>query len=775
MRSIALLAFPAFLLLLTGIVAGRPPAGGEIERGVSVAGVAVDGAQWDVAAADLSARFNQYLQQPMQLEVDGQTASVSPAEIGISFDVAGTHERVMRVGRGGLVGSAVERLEAHTRGIDVSPVVTLDSRKLVGTLGTLGQGEITPPVDAAFVWDGSKLTIRPSVDGTGIDAGAVAETLSTAVVEMDNGPIEIAIVPLKPAISTADLEQVQAKAAVLLAEPLVITNGEQYWQITQPALAKMLVAEGDELTLDSRALKPLIESLATSVDREAVPAAIVFNGDTTFRIEPDVDGRTLDVTASVAAVERELLAGEHLIELVVGGVEPTTTEADLQTLLARANQIAGAGMKVSWSDGEQALDGTAFASAMLVDEATGEITFDTVALFSMLEPIAHSLNRPATGYRWIDWAIVAPDGALPGRLVDINASVNRVVANALGGSASSPLVVEDQDDEAALAGEIVINDLLGTASTYYGSSGNNRRINVELAVSLLDGYLVAPGAEFSFNQAIGGTATLDDGYQMGYGIIAGENGTPQTVPSVAGGICQVATTAFQAAFWSGVRIGERNWHLYWIPNYGSGPGGMQGLDATVDPDYALDNTWTNTTDSWVAINAVSDGEWITVELWGTYQGWTVTGEDPIIENVVKADPTMVRQSSSDVPAGQSVVVEHAQDGFTATIRRTVTNANGKMIDDLWLTSYYLPSRNVTLVGEGVSVETSSPDPVSEEPVEDVPVVEEPVTVEPTPEPTPEPTAEPTVEPTVEPTTEPVTTEEITTEEVITEPTEEATP
>lgn len=758
MRSIALLAFPALLLLITGIIAGRPPADGEIERGVSVAGVAVDGGNWGQAATGLSARFDDYLQQPVQLEVDGQIATVAPKEIGISFDIDRTYQRAMQVGRGGLVGSTVERLEAHTRGIDVAPVVTIDRQKLLATLGTLGQSEITPPKDAAFVWDGAKLTIVPSTEGTGIDAGAVANMLRSAVIDLNHGPIEIKVVPLKPAVATADLETVQAEATALLSEPLVVTNGEQYWQITQPALAQMLSAKGGELTLNDRALEPVLDSLVTSVNRAVVPAEIVYNGDTTFRIEPDVDGLTLDVSASVAAVERELLAGEHTIDLVVVEKAPVLTEAGLQPLLAQANKIAAAGMTVSWPDGEQALDGNAFASAMLVDEATGEITFDTVALFSMLEPIARSINRPATGYRWIDWSVVAPDGALPGRLVDINASVNRVVANALGGNTNTPLVVDEQQDEAALAGEIVINDLLGTASTYYGSSGNNRRINVELAISQLDGYLIPPGGTYSFNEALGGTTTLDDGYQMGYGIMTGEDGLPRTVPSVAGGICQVATTAFQAAFWSGVPVGERNWHLYWIANYGSGPGGMMGLDATVDADYGLDNTWTNTTGEWMAINAVADGEWITVEVWGTSQGWTVKADDPIIENVVKADQTMVRQPSSDVPAGQSVVVEHAQDGFTATLHRTVTNANGEVIDDLWLTSYYLPSRNVTLVGEGVSIEQPAPDPVYEEPVvEDEPVVEEPAV-----EPTPAPTSEPTVEPVV-------------TEEVYVEPTVVGTP
>lgn len=734
-RSIAFVAFPALLLLITGIVADRPPVGGEIERGVSVAGVTVDGDNWDAAAAGLSARFEDYLQQPIQIEVAGQTASVAPAEIGIGFDLNGTRDRALQVGRGGLVGSVVERLEAHTRGIDIAPVVTVDRGKLVATLGTLGAREMTPAKDAAFVWDGATLTIEPSSEGTGIDAGAVANMLRDAVAGMDHGPIEMKVVPLKPAVLTADLEQVQDEASAVLGEPLVVTNGEQYWQITPPALAEMLSAKGGKLTLNDRELEPLIGSLATSVDREAVPAEIVYNGDAAFRIEPDVSGRVLDVEASVGAIERDLLAGDPQIDLVVAETPPALTAADAQPLLARANQIASAGMTVSWADGEQALDKNAFAGAMLIDEATGEITFDTVQIFAMLEPIARGINRPATGYRWIDWSIVAPDGALPGRLVDINASVNRVIANALGGNTTTPLVVEEQQDASAAAGEIVISDLLGSASTYYGTSSNNRRVNVELAINQLDGYLVPPGGQFSFNQAIGGTATLEDGYQMGYGIISGENGVPQTVPSVAGGICQVATTAFQAAFWSGVKIGERNWHLYWIAAYGTGPGGMQGLDATVDPDYGLDSTWTNTTGNWVAINAVADGEWMTVEVWGTATGWTVQADEPVIENVVKADPTMVRQYSPDIPPGQSVVVERAQDGFTATIHRTVTDASGQQLDDLWMTSYYIPARNVTLVGDGVSLATSSPDPATE-----APAAEEQPAADPTPVPTEEPSS-----------------------------------
>ena len=87
-----------------------------------------------------------------------------------------------------------------------------------------------------------------------------------------------------------------------------------------------------------------------------------------------------------------------------------------------------------------------------------------------------------------------------------------------------------------------------------------------------------PGGLFSFNQALGPT-TLDAGFKTGWGITTSGGGV-KTVPSVAGGICQVATTLFQTVFWSGYQIEERNWHLYRIQSYTSK--GVDGLDATVD-------------------------------------------------------------------------------------------------------------------------------------------------------------------------------------------------
>ena len=136
-----------------------------------------------------------------------------------------------------------------------------------------------------------------------------------------------------------------------------------------------------------------------------------------------------------------------------------------------------------------------------------------------------------------------------------------------------------------------ITELIDRGNTAFAGSIPEKKHNIQLAAQRLNGVVVAPGATFSFNDAVGPT-TIDAGFQWGFGITSGDNG-PKTVPSVAGGICQVATTLFQPVFWSGYQLEERYWHLYWIPAYTSR--GVVGLDVTVDGDAGLDFKWTNPT------------------------------------------------------------------------------------------------------------------------------------------------------------------------------------
>ena len=239
-----------------------------------------------------------------------------------------------------------------------------------------------------------------------------------------------------------------------------------------------------------------------------------------------------------------------------------------------------------------------------------------------------------------------------------------------------------------------LKDKLGGAQTSYAGSAAERAWNVELATKRLDGTRVAPGEVFSFNSAVGAT-TLKAGYKIGYGItINGDK--PETIPSVAGGICQVATTVFQAAFWAGLPFIERHYHLYWIPRYGQAPSGRVGFDAAVD-DPGVDLKFRNTTGDWIVLNSWYDGANVGFSIKGIEPGWDVEISKPKTFDFVKAEQAMVRQDESSMPFGKEVYVEHAEDGFRVTGNRVV-KLKGKVLDDYTFTNYYRPSRNVTLVG-----------------------------------------------------------------------------
>jgi hypothetical protein len=178
-----------------------------------------------------------------------------------------------------------------------------------------------------------------------------------------------------------------------------------------------------------------------------------------------------------------------------------------------------------------------------------------------------------------------------------------------------------------------------------------------------------------------------------------------TVPSVAGGICQVATTLFQPVFWAGYQLEERYWHLYWIPAYTSR--GIVGLDATVDEDSGLDLKWINPTNSPVLIQASTDAEHVTFRLYGKKPAWNVQVESPVISNRVTPDPTPDVQAEPLLPWGRIVPVETARDGFQVVITRHVVPTDGGAPRDLVLKSIYQPGHNVTLVGTGAAPDGAS--------------------------------------------------------------------
>ncbi|PIX90143.1 MAG: hypothetical protein COZ29_01545 [Candidatus Moranbacteria bacterium CG_4_10_14_3_um_filter_45_9] len=163
-----------------------------------------------------------------------------------------------------------------------------------------------------------------------------------------------------------------------------------------------------------------------------------------------------------------------------------------------------------------------------------------------------------------------------------------------------------------------LRELVGEGHTNFTGSPKNRIYNIKRALEQFQNIIIAPNEEFSFVKYLGDV----DG-EHGYlpELVIKNN---QTTPEFGGGICQVSTTVFRAAIYSGMKITARRNHAYPVRYYTP-----YGMDATVyipKPDL----TFINNTPGAVLIQSTIDGNELTFRFYGTKDGRTVTIDGPHI-------------------------------------------------------------------------------------------------------------------------------------------------
>ena len=189
-----------------------------------------------------------------------------------------------------------------------------------------------------------------------------------------------------------------------------------------------------------------------------------------------------------------------------------------------------------------------------------------------------------------------------------------------------------------------ITGTVGTYETIYGGDPN-RIHNVQLVAHLVDSKLIAPGATFSFNGTTG-ERTAEKGFLEAPVIVNGELQT-----GLGGGVCQVSTTVFNAAYEAGLPITARTNHALYISHY------PLGRDATVNyPD--IDLKFVNDTGHWLLLRTWVGPSSLTVALYGTPQHRRVE----TIERsrcAVVAPPPVQKTVDATLKPGQVVVDDPA--------------------------------------------------------------------------------------------------------------------
>ena len=412
--------------------------------------------------------------------------------------------------------------------------------------------------------------------------------------------------------------------------------------------------------------------LSNAVDTPHREAALVRRG-LHITIAPEKTGRVLDRAAARNLLVQSLASFSRApVALPVRVDAPQVTVASLTATQRRASRIISG--PVTLVAGQSRLPLPRWELAKLLDLSTMRIVGPAAdAFFARLE---RTVDRPAK-----DATFAVSNGAIsvvpskPGVTLDVPRSVGAVLAAAERPvNRVATLVLADQQPARTTADARAMG-ITGTVSSYetfYGGEPN-RIHNVELVSHLVDNKLIAPGATFSFNGTTG-ERSAEKGFLEAPVIVNGELQT-----GLGGGVCQVSTTVFNAAYEAGLRITARTNHSLYISHY------PLGRDATVNyPD--VDLKFVNDTGHWLLLRTWVGPSSLTVALYGTPQHRRI--ESTTAPLTVDSPPPVQKTVDATLKPGQVVVDDPGMPAQSTSVERKVYAPNGKLLsDETWYSSY----------------------------------------------------------------------------------------
>jgi vancomycin resistance protein YoaR len=513
-----------------------------------------------------------------------------------------------------------------------------------------------------------------------------------------------------------------------------ITDGAQKWYATPvdlglrldaraTAQAALDMARGDfnrqmdvafkgttlppSVTFDPVIARGFLTQLAKKIDREPIDAGLQLDGLKVITT-PSQIGRVLNVDAALAMLANTARSIDHQprIELPIQTRAPRM--ADTSQVARRLQNVlnsnftldlenASPGEASSWDLTPQQLVGL-ITTRLSDDGRQIDIKFNDDALRAGLADLARQIDRAPEDARFVfnddTKQLEAIQASKVGRTLNITGTLERMNDALARGDRRVTLdvtVAQPDFPDTAKAADLGITQLIATGQTYYLGSSAERMTNIRASAAQFHGIIIKPGETFSFDKYLG-DVSLDKGYAEALIIFNG-----QTVKGVGGGVCQVSTTAFRAAFQAGFPIIERWPHAYRVSWYEKGFG--PGLDATVFSPY-VDFKFTNDTPYHLLIETYANDQAgrLTFKFYSTSDGRQVDISQPLIENVVPHPPDKYEDDPT-LPAGVTKQVDYAVDGADVTVTRKVTR-DGQVLSEDRIFTRYQPWQAVFNVGTG---------------------------------------------------------------------------
>lgn len=405
---------------------------------------------------------------------------------------------------------------------------------------------------------------------------------------------------------------------------------------------------------DGEALDAALEELSPIVDKAPVEGSVRFDGTEPAPVDP-VPGQKLDVPAAAAVLQVEWAFGLP-VALPLTVLPPSTTSEDVVVAIDQVARPAVSGpVEVI---GEGGATGTVtpevIASALTFRADAGNLVpeINTAVLADALEPQLAESERPGRDAS-LDFSsgrpVVVPSE--DGRGVDYEVSLEPLL-DVLTGTGEREITAVYGDQPAELTTEelnaLGITGVIGEFTTGGFAADSGR--NIKRAAEQIDGMIVKPGETFSLNQATA-PRNASNGY-VEAGIIF--DGHPAR--GIGGGVSQIATTLYNAAYFAGMVDVAHKEHSFYISRYPA------GREATVF-EGSIDLKFRNDNPTGVLIQTVWTPSSLTVRLYGTKVYEVTSTPGP---RTRPTSPTTIT-----IPAGEPCSPSRGAPGFTITDTRTL--------------------------------------------------------------------------------------------------------
>lgn len=434
------------------------------------------------------------------------------------------------------------------------------------------------------------------------------------------------------------------------------------------------------ISYDEQRTQAYVLGLAKQVDLAPMDAQLIMVG-TQVRTIPARVGRQAMVNEAVSQLSTALQKYQQVhVDLQIRELLPRLNDIEVQRTKAKLEPMLDAPLTLTYKDEEYIWQPGMLASLISVARvaATGtqdtlKISLNEATIEREIKALADQTQKDGTLPRvaWNNGDLKITKAGKNGSRIDEAQALSGVLATIMSGGDSYelPNLILDPPVTEANLHSLGINNLVSVGKSDFSGSADYRIHNIGVGMRLLNGILIPPGAEFSFNNNIG-EIDAANGFVEGAAIV--QNRTQQ---EFGGGICQDSTTVFRAAYWAGLPITERwghSFYINWYDKYALGPlGNGPGLDATIftgGPDLKF----VNDTGAWLLIQSWSNPNTgvAQVELYGTKLNRRVEISQRVYDRLpAPTEPVYVTDPKQ--PRGSMRQSDRSRGGMTIDVIRTV--------------------------------------------------------------------------------------------------------